>query len=395
MKRLREGFTLIELLVVMVIIALLVGLLLPALARAREEARKTQCRSNLRQIGLAITMYGNDNNDFAPTIYGNYWPGVPSGDAFAGGGLLFDQGNNCSMSMYAQYLLIAPGWYSGAINPDRQNHPAGPGIPTGIGLLLSGGYLTQKGAAVVMCPSSRTPKDVKTFSTAVWESEGIGEYVGLMNALKYDPEEPFYTSAGKVYWANGDGGSFNMKNNFTTGGQVISGVSWYAAQRCHTSGAWSYGGQRCTILGSYDMRDGEPSRVPHYGTFELSDNQGTAVVSDALQGPRGKGKSDFPGWYYKGWWTTVYQPDMWHPDLTKKFWTYNHDSSYNVLFTDGSVKTFGDGAHAVLDAYAQAIQDTSTGYGGGGYNSIFYPPSLLQLDRKIWQVYFDPLYAQD
>lgn len=48
----RGGFTLIELPAVMVIVGMLIGLLLPALGRAREEARKTQCRSNPRQIGL-------------------------------------------------------------------------------------------------------------------------------------------------------------------------------------------------------------------------------------------------------------------------------------------------------------------------------------------------------
>jgi len=66
MKLNSNGFTLIELLVVMVIIALLVGMLMPALGSVKDYARTIQCMNNLRQLGMAVIMYQNDNGGYFP-----------------------------------------------------------------------------------------------------------------------------------------------------------------------------------------------------------------------------------------------------------------------------------------------------------------------------------------
>ncbi len=78
-KKKRAGFTLIELLVVIAIIGILAAMLFPTFARARENARRTSCASNLKQIGLGIMQYVSDNDDImVASWYGD--SRVPSDD---------------------------------------------------------------------------------------------------------------------------------------------------------------------------------------------------------------------------------------------------------------------------------------------------------------------------
>ena len=73
MKMNRKAFTLIELLVVIAIIAILASILFPVFARARENARRTSCLSNLKQLGLGVMQYVQDYDDTYPTTSRYTW----------------------------------------------------------------------------------------------------------------------------------------------------------------------------------------------------------------------------------------------------------------------------------------------------------------------------------
>ncbi len=92
-NRRRNAFTLIELLVVIAIIAVLIALLLPAVQQAREAARRTQCRNNMKQIGLAVHNYHDAFTMFPPAEMSK------TGTALAGGAY----GNSCQ-SMLLPYI---------------------------------------------------------------------------------------------------------------------------------------------------------------------------------------------------------------------------------------------------------------------------------------------------
>jgi prepilin-type N-terminal cleavage/methylation domain-containing protein/prepilin-type processing-associated H-X9-DG protein len=79
---LRRGFTLIELLVVIAIIAILAAILFPVFARARENARRASCQSNLKQVGLGLLQYIGDYDETLPfSFYGSAGNSNPPGSA--------------------------------------------------------------------------------------------------------------------------------------------------------------------------------------------------------------------------------------------------------------------------------------------------------------------------
>jgi prepilin-type N-terminal cleavage/methylation domain-containing protein/prepilin-type processing-associated H-X9-DG protein len=166
----RHGFTLIELLVVISIIAVLVSLLLPAVQQAREAARRTQCKNNLKQVVLAMHNYHDVNQclpagQFSATPkYGHMVTLLP----------YIEQGNLAN-----KFVVSAPGGFADPVNQPVANTPVG----------------------LIRCPSNPVPGLIKMRNSSS-TGKSYGSYITASGSTT-DPNDPtIMTGWANDYWVN-------------------------------------------------------------------------------------------------------------------------------------------------------------------------------------------------
>ena len=138
----QSGFTLIELLVVIAIISVLMGILVPVLSKVRYQARKTICAGNLRQVGLAIQLYAENNDGLIP--FG------PEGRPVTGSNFYTVTGNVTSLLSLED------------------------GAPVGLGLMLES-YLTHQ-PKIIFCPGADQPSEAEEQLGRVGTAQAQSDY---------------------------------------------------------------------------------------------------------------------------------------------------------------------------------------------------------------------------
>ena len=206
----KRGFTLIELLVVIAIIAVLIALLLPAVQQAREAARRTQCKNNLKQIGLAMFNYESTYNRFPiPVFYS-----LMNSNGYGGG-----------LSSTVWSLAILPYIDQAAtFNLYNQNYSAFDPVNAAAGQTTITGYLCPSTPRSGSKISVVNPYVVGTFSTAPWNLTNAGaiDYISTIQVQRQFVDIVYNTTGSTTVdgWGVGGTAVAGTVVNIPTGGRI-------------------------------------------------------------------------------------------------------------------------------------------------------------------------------
>jgi prepilin-type N-terminal cleavage/methylation domain-containing protein len=276
-KRVKRGFTLIELLVVIAIIAILIALLLPAVQQAREAARRSQCKNNLKQIGLALHNYHEVGGAFPPGYIN-----APNGQNQLGWQTMllphFDQG-----PLYNQLNTLT---VLGAAGSATANE-----------------ILAHEVLNTLRCPSDTGPDqdEVNSWGTSNYPANfGVG-----------DPSSPASGTGASVVGAMGGQvntnatcqGMFgqNTKTRFRDVKDGTSNVVFVGERRmgriCDFATATPGGifGTHCTVWAGLNAVDAGAHHILATGTFDLPTRSGYTAAAAIRINPKTDGISNSTG----------------------------------------------------------------------------------------------------
>ena len=349
MRSKRTGFTLIELLVVIAIIGVLVALLLPAVQQAREAARRTQCRNNLKQIGLAMHNYLDSFSQFPP---GRMAPS--RGQAV---------GMPCWYGHVSPLYHILP--YIDQANIYNQLNQSETRVRMGSPLCTRNAFVRTVALPAFMCPSD--PRHSSGNNTNSYRANfGAHVYAGRRFGSDINVD-PVYTPRaaaaldGALGGSFGDNGGIKM-SQFTDG---TSNTIMYSERIIGTAAA-------AANLGNYMFRSGGSNLV----TASSPTNDTASVVAACATGD-----ATDPNNYRTDWgWTSGDDPAWYYSSFQQG--AYNHVQTPNFPRPDCGCGSIPDDEHVVAIITARS-------YHTGGVHSLLADGSVRfvsnSIDLGVWQ----------
>ncbi|HVJ86568.1 MAG TPA: DUF1559 domain-containing protein [Caulifigura sp.] len=280
----RRGFTLIELLVVIAIIAILIALLLPAVQQAREAARRTQCKNNLKQVGLAMhnyestylmfpppTTYNGINGAHGPTHWVRIMPYIDQGPLFQ------------KVAPYTDAILTS--WWMNSTSPGQVS--ANPPL-----WQLVDGFKPP----MFRCPSSDLPETLNETNRG-WYM--VSSYVGIAGSSQHptaDPNGPGASicSGGGLFTGGNDGVKIAQVSDGTSNTMMVgeqsamppTGANLRIAQSA--SGLWM-GGKNARV----PMGPGTWSSTGAHNTGNTNTDMRNYGITTVRQSPNPSGTANF------------------------------------------------------------------------------------------------------